>query len=67
MKKTAQKHAYYKKNDSMLKSGKIGHFAKAIAKQNGQWWFILGRNFKEPKAYKNDFAITLQYFYAKIS
>ena len=56
-----------KKNDSTLKSGKIGHFAKAIAKQNGQWSFILGRNFKKPKAYKNDFAITLQYFYAKIS
>ena len=32
----------------------------------GQWWFILGRNFKEPKAYKNDSANTLQYYYAKI-
>ena len=31
---------------------KNGHFAKAIAKQNGQWWFTLGRNFKDPKAYK---------------
>ena len=29
-------------------------------------WFILGRNFKEPKTCKNDSAITLQYFYAKM-
>ena len=63
MRKTAQKHTEYSRNDFILK---IAHFAKAIAKQNGQKWFILGRNFKEQKAYKNDSAITLLYFYAKI-
>ena len=33
LRKTAQKHAYYSRYDIILK---IGHFAKAIAKQNGQ-------------------------------
>ena len=47
------------RNDIILK---IGHFAKTIAKQSGQEWFILGWNLKEPKAYKNDSAITLQHF-----
>ena len=63
MRKTAQ-NTLSTRNDIILK---IGHFAKAITKLNGQWWFILGRNFKEPKAYKNDSANTLQYYYAKIT
>ena len=61
--KTAEKHTQYLRNDSILK---IGHFAKAIRKRNGPWPFILGRNFKELKPYKNDSAITSQYFYANI-
>ena len=41
------------------------YFARAIAKQNGQCWFILGRNLKERKAYKSDSAFALKYSYAK--
>ena len=32
-----------------LKGGKNGHFAKAIAKQNGHKWSILGLCLKMPK------------------
>ena len=34
MGKTGKKTTSYSKNDTILKSGKIGHFAKAVVRQN---------------------------------
>ena len=38
MQKTARKDPLYSKNDKRLKSGKNGHLASAIVKQNGLFW-----------------------------
>ena len=50
------KEIFYGKNGSKkhLQSGKISHFAKATASQNGQRWSILSFNFKVPKTYKRN-------------
>ena len=53
-------------NETLSIREMTSYFARAIAKQNGQCWFILGRNLKERKACKNDSAFALKYFYAKI-
>ena len=37
------------KNDTLLKSGKIGYFAKAIVRQNRQNWPTLWLNFEDQK------------------
>ena len=36
LRKNTQIQTYYSKNDSLLKSGKIDYFAKAVARQNLQ-------------------------------
>ena len=36
--KRLEKNAYYSKNDKILKSGKNGHIAWAIVRQNGLVW-----------------------------
>jgi len=46
-----------------LKGGKNGHFAKAIAKQNGHKWSILGLSLKIPKTYRNYPLKSLELFY----
>ena len=38
MQKAAGKNAYYSKNDKIFKSGKNGHIALAIVRQNGPFW-----------------------------
>ena len=48
-----------------LKGGKNGHFAKAIAKQNGYEWSILGLSLKIPKTYRNYPFKSLEFFYAE--
>ena len=47
-----EKTAHIPKMAQFLKGGKNGHFAKAIAKQNGFKWSILGLSLKMPKIYR---------------
>ena len=44
-----RKNTQYSNNYKILKSGKNGHFATAIIKQNGQNWLISGMNLKVTK------------------
>ena len=48
-----------------LKGVKNGHFAKAIAKQNGHKWAILGLSRKIPKTYRNYPLKSLELFSAE--
>ena len=52
--------------EKLLKSGKIGHFARAIVRQSGQKRFILSRNIKEPEIYKKCLRSQYIIFYTKI-
>ena len=47
-----KKHFTFQKMAQFLKGGKSGHFAKAIAKQNGLKWPILGLSLKMRKMYR---------------
>ena len=38
MQKTARRNAYYSRNDKIFKSGKNGHIALAIVRQNELFW-----------------------------
>ena len=50
-----------------LKGGKNGHFSKAVAKQNGHKWSVLGLSLKIPKTYRNYPLKSLELFYAENS
>ena len=54
MQETAKKAPIIKKNDTILKSGKNGHFAKAVVRQHCQNWPPLGLNFKSENHAKNE-------------
>ena len=61
-----EKTPHLPKVAQFLKGGKNGHFAKAIAKQNGPNWSILGLiSFKMPKTYRNYPLKSLELFYAE--
>ena len=47
------------------KGGKNGHFAKAVAKQNGHKWSILGMSLKIPKTYRNNPLKSIELLYAE--
>ena len=64
MKKKNPKNIQYSKNDKCLKSGKIGHFAKAMARQNGQ----LGTKIEMAKdLHKTTLEFLHSYFIQKIA
>ena len=60
-----QKTPHLPKVAQFLKGDKNGHFAKAIAKQKGHNWSILGLSFKMPKTYRNYPLKSLELFYAE--
>ena len=51
-KKVARRNISYSKIETISKSGKNGHFAKAIVRQNSQKRPILGLKIKVPKTYE---------------
>ena len=53
------------KNTSHSKNGKNGHFAKAIAKQNGHKGSILGLGLKITKTYRNHPLKSSELFYSE--
>ena len=61
-KKAPRKNSQYSKNDKLLKSGKIGHFAKANPFEN---LVSFGPKLKLQKHAKNHSRATLQLIYAK--
>ena len=54
MQETAKKAPIIKKNDTILTSGKNGHFAKAVVRQHCQNWPPLGLNLKSENHAKNE-------------
>ena len=60
-----EKTRHIPKMSLFLKGGKNGHFAKAIAKQNGHKWSILGLSLKILKTYRNYPLKSLELFYAE--
>ena len=60
-----EKTPYIPKIAQFLKDSKNDHFAKAIAKQNGHKWCILGLSLKIPKTYRNFPLKSLKLFYAE--
>ena len=64
--KTAEKKTpQIPKMAQFLKGGKNGHFAKAIAKQNGHKWSVLGLCLKMPKLERKYPLKSLELFYAE--
>ena len=62
MQKTAPKSNYYLRNETILKTGKNGHNAKAIAFAK---WSVWLKNYNCEKHAKNSCRSTLQLCYAK--
>ena len=48
-----EKKSHIPKMAQFLKGRNNGHFATAIAKQNGHKWSIMGLSLKIPKTYRN--------------
>ena len=57
-----EKRPHIPKMAKFLEGGKNGHFGKAIEKQNGRKWSILGLSLKLPKTYPLK---SLELFYAE--
>ena len=60
-----EKTPHIPKVAQFLKGGKNGHFAKAIGKQNGHKWSVLGLSLKIPKTYRNYPLKSLEFSYAE--
>ena len=48
-----EENTSHSKNGTFLKGGKNGHFAKAMAKQNGHKWSTLGLSVQKPSTHRN--------------
>ena len=62
MQKTAAKSSSYLRNETILKTGKNGHYAKAIAFAK---WSVWVKKYNCEKHAKNSCRSTLQLYYAK--
>ena len=64
-KKAGKKTPHIPKMTQFLKGGKNGHFAKAMAKQNGHKWSMLGLSLQKPSTHRNYPLKSLELFYAE--